>query len=761
MEYLVSCSNPNVNIQVIGSTVEASIVDPVKWPLRIHSGYYYLNQDEYYLYADKKVVTLRDVGYDSTKRYQMEIAANGVYTYDEVEPEQIKIGNFDDYLAASDVNLESYPGTIQLAVNNENAKQFTVESAPVNSLVLDESERILWVATDGSGVLGINIDTRNIVKQYSTTTEPGIPSDIVSAVDIDGDYIAIGLARHGIVVIDRRRNIVVAKYDQTTDPKLHWHNGVHIADLIFRNGLLYVASADGGGAAIIDVNSHTIRYFLGEYYQNYLTSIDYDSGRMAVGFDASGGGGGVIVWDVNNNDPQSAIYLTSQLKGPYQSVVDVKLEGSTVYAVQSRPNCIAVVNMHTGEARFINALTQARLKTVAVDDHYIYTGAEDGLYVFDKATHALVWKENKLISTGLGSIVNTVTSIKENDRTFIYLATEAGVAVLCKKYKPYGRFISRPIDLTDDVVDIDPIAWIGDEPPGTSIEVAIRTSSDGETWSNWSVKPPLGRYCQYQVELRSDSAYDYLNTPTLEKVQIGYSLATGRQKEVEIVTDPIPFMVRGDTQIYQLFQEPISEMLWDYIRRSTSYTPDNFSVISVEVRSLTEGVEVFTAGDIVYARTTEQIGLSDVDLILPDIPQQGAPILIRDERTKEYLRRVTFTDEWGRLTLVNQEELEVGENSTVFTSYTHLKDDVTAYDGDGNLLEVAGVIGNKLTIYRTAPLKQREIVRVNYTLRDSFFVDFNYRENTVRFVFSDHYDELTLIYEGGHWSPFYEQKTLT
>ena len=123
--------------------------------------------------------------------------------YDEVEPEQIKIGNFDDYLAASDVNLESYPGTIQLAVNNENAKQFTVESAPVNSLVLDESERILWVATDGSGVLGINIDTRNIVKQYSTTTEPGIPSDIVSAVDIDGDYIAIGLARHGIVVIDR------------------------------------------------------------------------------------------------------------------------------------------------------------------------------------------------------------------------------------------------------------------------------------------------------------------------------------------------------------------------------------------------------------------------------------------------------------------------------------------------------------------------------------------------------------------------------
>ena len=155
-------------------------------------------------------------------------------------------------------------------------------------------------------------------------------------------------------------------------------------------------------------------------------------------------------------------------------------------------------------------LREARLKTVAVDDHYIYTGAEDGLYVFDKATHALVWKENKLISTGLGSIVNTVTSIKGNDRTFIYLATEAGVAITLQD-------ISPTVGLSQDRSTLQMMSLILTQLPGLEtnrrelvLEVTIRTSSDGETWSNWSVKPPLGRYCQYQVELRSDSAYDYL-----------------------------------------------------------------------------------------------------------------------------------------------------------------------------------------------------------------------------------------------------------
>lgn len=92
-----------------------------------------------------------------------------------------------------------------------------------------------------------------------------------------------------------------------------------------------------------------------------------------------------------------------------------------------------------------------------------------------------------------------------------------------------GIYFSRSIDLGAAPSAAGTIAWTQTVPPGGSLDLCTRTSSDGVTWGGWSspyatpagstITSSLARYIQFSATLVEDSS---LNTPRLDDVTITF-----------------------------------------------------------------------------------------------------------------------------------------------------------------------------------------------------------------------------------------------
>ena len=100
-------------------------------------------------------------------------------------------------------------------------------------------------------------------------------------------------------------------------------------------------------------------------------------------------------------------------------------------------------------------------------------------------------------------------------------------------YAPSGSFTSRVLD-AGTVADWHALSWAADVPPGTRLEVHVRTGEVAEpdpTWSRWRPVAHPGdhvaataRFLQYRADLATtDTAW----TPVLHGVRVGYSAAAG------------------------------------------------------------------------------------------------------------------------------------------------------------------------------------------------------------------------------------------
>ncbi|MDQ4069025.1 MAG: hypothetical protein M3203_06085 [Actinomycetota bacterium] len=97
-------------------------------------------------------------------------------------------------------------------------------------------------------------------------------------------------------------------------------------------------------------------------------------------------------------------------------------------------------------------------------------------------------------------------------------------------YAPEGTFTSRALD-AGAVADWHELRWEAEVPPGTRMELHVRTGDveePGTNWSPWTPVPQSGqvaataRYLQYRADLAtSDPAW----TPVLRRVSACYSLA--------------------------------------------------------------------------------------------------------------------------------------------------------------------------------------------------------------------------------------------
>jgi hypothetical protein len=95
-------------------------------------------------------------------------------------------------------------------------------------------------------------------------------------------------------------------------------------------------------------------------------------------------------------------------------------------------------------------------------------------------------------------------------------------------YVPRGTYQGCAIDATGPVT-WTAIEWKASLPADSALEVATRSSADGQSWSAWSepvvagggaVSSPPGRFLQYRLSLRSASA---LSSPVVDSVTVTHS----------------------------------------------------------------------------------------------------------------------------------------------------------------------------------------------------------------------------------------------
>lgn len=135
-----------------------------------------------------------------------------------------------------------------------------------------------------------------------------------------------------------------------------------------------------------------------------------------------------------------------------------------------------------------------------------------------------------------------------------------------------------------------------------------------------------------------------------------------------------------------------------------------------------------TAMETIYSQAKVVVDTNDEALVTP-IPQQGAPIIVKDESGKE-LRHVTFLDEDGRLTLTNTEEFEADGKREFTLSYHDIDlDTLEIWVDEMGMNQYTKVVdylvcNNEITTKITYP--KGTPIRVAYRLLNSYCVDYNY-----------------------------------
>jgi hypothetical protein len=124
---------------------------------------------------------------------------------------------------------------------------------------------------------------------------------------------------------------------------------------------------------------------------------------------------------------------------------------------------------------------------------------------------------------------------------------------------------------------------------------------------------------------------------------------------------------------------------------------------------------------------TPYIKFTDNTCVVTPIPQQFDPVIVFDEANGKYFTRVNFTDSEGRLTLTNVETFTGEGRSGIALSYTDidpasLKITIDETEVDAEDYDIL----NNIIRFKYA-IPEGAKITAEYSIKDSFIVDYNYK----------------------------------
>ena len=163
-----------------------------------------------------------------------------------------------------------------------------------------------------------------------------------------------------------------------------------------------------------------------------------------------------------------------------------------------------------------------------------------------------------------------------------------------------------------------------------------------------------------------------------------------------------------------------------------------------------------------YAQKEEEIVTPVIEnnkpvIYLSQVPQQGSPIIVKDNQGNP-LRKVTFYDDDWDLTLEHKEEFNGNGHDSYYLQYKGI--DIKTLSVLVNNLSISYTFDeDESCIHFNQILTPKDKITVRYKLLYSFYV--NMHQNPVQIVLHDNYDisnmtKMTVIYESAEDTPYYQ-----
>jgi len=233
----------------------------------------------------------------------------------------------------------------------------------------------------------------------------------------------------------------------------------------------------------------------------------------------------------------------------------------------------------------------------------------------------IVWNTDNTIEFWVdGSLAATHTrAFTEAMR--VYLSSNSGQTGRADWMRVTGEYVSNgayesSVFDSGGESDLRTLDWVGDQPAGTMVSFATRTSDDGLNWSSWepvadtAIASPNGRYIQYQTLL---STADPALTPVVQQVAVEYVLiAPDTDLPTVVAATPTGVDVPVDTNVVVNFNEAIDETTFAATVNGVPVPPGEVSFTRIGVQSiatidLAADLDYDTLYTVVIAGTVEDL----------------------------------------------------------------------------------------------------------------------------------------------------------
>lgn len=728
----ITSLNPNVELLIqkqvedffpsdstfVSVLIEAKIINHTQtsWHPSVHSGYYYLNQREHFLYSDDKVLPKDSAG-----------LAQYVYDFPYIITAYAERHYLGGDLFLTDTSAQDF----SLGESGEG-----IVINPINHTLSLSSETPTGMFTSKVFEFGQMIESWNdpVILQNEAMITGGASVEIeIGEADETGNVAEWKQPSEMTPAKRVRYKVTLSEGEQRDD----YLARIELSTTDLQESYLYRTKVSASQVVIEDA----LFYAEGTFVTKGIDSTPYIKNIGQVTFTMNTPDGSAfevysVTADNRNhafevptaNEPWIPLRLVHQVGNQYTYKIDSQINQYIAF----------VFKLKRGMKEIVSAQAELDKNTFEpLQGHNVTVFGED-IIVVDPALSAIY--ESRNINLGTFEYWGALTKewyMEEETRVDIYTITAPTSAELDAKVENRAAWQK----VTDDRIYSAVDKWMR-----YRIEIAAGSDSLRMRRMLIEAKRKIGVSPELSTIIYQPQLYNPVRTvPVIDSISIGGYVPQGFWAEEYTV--PMMGQLVADEEIYPITEKMTKELVLDHLASIgvhdiaglsfKDYLVSADPIYPVELNTDRSGSDRVYAkttavvGDIIYQEERLYFDAEKQEVLVRPIPQNGSPIFIRNAQGT-VLRPVHFRDESYKPTLTNMEILETNETRHLFIQYRAHEIDARTLrvwvdmDGQGGWKEIFGstIVENRIILpYGFLPFLA---VRAMYRLKDSYCVDYNY-----------------------------------
>lgn len=735
-QLVVTSKNPNVKLTLeneirdffprdstfIRVPLKAKIINHTQtaWSPGIHNGYYYLNQREYYLFSDNRVLP-KDDGNTEAYMYYFPyiIRAYGERYYDGGDS-YLTDQSLDEFSMAQMQNGIHYIPSEGITLEN------TASEASIISRILDFGHPVEeWkepILVQNEQAIA---DGASVVIEIGECDDNG---NVLEWKSIEEMHPARKVRYRATLKEGFKKDLYEGYFDITPS--------------IMLESYLSNVSVDNGIIQISDPNYYAEGTFVSKPidFGEYIEEMGYVEITMEEPNDSS-----IELYSVSAQNQNHHFHIPTSTEPWIPLQLVSSQNGKRIYEIQSKQNPYVsiVAKLKRGEKTVITTNIQFNKDTFVPEFSQNMQIKDGTIQLIDSSKEGIY--ESHSINMNVFENWDELESViykQHHDVVDIQILTADTKEQLEQLAKHHANWIS----ITNNRISAPVRPWMK-----YRIRMIAGDSKNSPMIENIHIKPirrigvtPVIK----QIELKPKLYYLNRVVPKISSISIGGYIPKGSW--IEEYTIPMSGEVIADQAWHKITGESVEQIVLKYLSSMgishindivfKDYVIQWDTSLPIELKIDYAGkypVEAKTTsivGDIIYMQEKIKFDKDTKSVVVRPIPQQGSPIIIKNAQGI-HLRQVHFRDQTGKPTLINTEYIKTDGTRILFLEHR-------AYEIDLRTLRVyLDLAGNQqwTQIYGSIIEENRLIlpfnvqpgvqVQVLYALKHSFCVDYNYAPN--------------------------------